>query len=415
VTTLDSFLSATSADVGQACTLLPDPEPRSRRYTIVSVDDHLVEPPDLFEGRLPAKLQRRAPRVEHRDGHDVWVYDGEVHRNVGFNACAGRPPEEWLREPTTFDDMRAGCWDVDQRVLDMNIDGVAVSLNFPSFLPGFAGTRFSRTSDPELGLATTRAWNQWHLEAWCGAHPDRFIPCQIPWLCDPVVAAAEIRRNAVLGHKAVSFSENPEGQGLPSLHTDHWDPFLRACEETGTVVCLHIGSSTRMPVVSADGPPILTPTTLLVNSVLAAAEWIWAGIPIRFPGLKLVLSEGGIAWVPALYDRLRYVHDRHAAWGLPEELAERWRGAGITPAESLVEHFWFCTFDDPSGMRHLDLIGVDHVMLESDYPHSDGSWPDTQAMAHGLLGGLSEADADAITHRNACRVFRHPIPQGARP
>jgi predicted TIM-barrel fold metal-dependent hydrolase len=411
MTTLDDFLSATSADAARAATLLPDPEPRPRPYTIVSVDDHLVEPPHLFEGRLPRRLQHLAPSVQRVGGHDVWVYDGSVHRNVGFNACAGRPPEEWLREPTTFRDMRRGCFDPHERVRDMDIDGVSVSLNFPSFLPGFAGTRFSNTADPALGLAVTRAWNQWHVEEWCGSHPDRFIPCQLPWLRDPVVAAEEIRRNARLGFRAVTFSENPEGQGLPSLHTDHWDPFLQACEETDTVVCLHIGSSTRMPVVSADGPPILTPTTLLVSSVLTAAEWIWSGIPLRFPHLKLVLSEGGIAWVPALYDRLRYVYDRHAVWGLPPEHAERWRHAELTPAEALVDRFWFCTFDDPSGMRHLDLLGADHVMLESDYPHSDGSWPDTQAMAHRLVGDLDPTDADAITHGTACRLFRHPVPQ----
>lgn len=291
----------------------------------------------------------------------------------------------------------------------MDIDGVAASLNFPSFLPGFAGTRFSRTKDQDLGLATVRAWNQWHLEAWCGSHPERFIPCQLPWLNDPELAGEEIRHNAERGFKAVTFSENPVGQGLPSLHGHHWDPFLAACEETETVVCLHIGSSTKTPDVSPDGPPLLTTTTLLVNSLFAAADWIWASIPLRFPRLKVALSEGGVSWVLSLYDRLKYVFERHAVWGLPAETIERWRASDLTPADALLRTFWFCTFDDPSGLRNLDVIGAENVMLESDYPHSDGSWPDSQAMAHRLVGHLDPADAALISHGNAARLFRHPV------
>ena len=112
----------------------------------------------------------------------------------------------------------------------MDINGVWASVCFPSFLPGFVGQRLTLwPKDDDLALAAMRAYNDWHLEAWCGADPDRFVPQQIAYLRDPEVAAAEIRRNADRGFKAVTFSEAPYKLGLPTIHSGHWDPFLAAC------------------------------------------------------------------------------------------------------------------------------------------------------------------------------------------
>src|SRR6202035_4078653 len=115
-----------------------------------------------------------------------------------------------------------------------DINGVYASLNFPSFLPGFAGQRLQLTTkDPELAMAAVRAWNDWHLEEWAGPYPDRIIPCQIPWLLDPVIGAGMIRDNAARGFTAVTFTEAPSRLGLPTIHSGHWDPLLEACAETG--------------------------------------------------------------------------------------------------------------------------------------------------------------------------------------
>ena len=211
---------------------------------IVSVDDHLVEPADLFEGRVPAALADRAPRIEvDDDGDECWIFDGRRHAQIGLNAVVGRPKEEWSLEPARFDQMRRGCWDPEARLADMDLDGVWASVHYPSLIAGFCGSTFSQCSDPQLGLACVRAWNDWHVEEWVGPRTDRFIPLQIPWLADPAMAAADIRANAERGVRAVSLPEQPVDLGLPSLHTGHWDPVLAACEETGTVVCLHCASS----------------------------------------------------------------------------------------------------------------------------------------------------------------------------
>src|SRR6202011_3846461 len=170
-------LSFTTAQIGAdpTVTFLPEPERAERRYTVISVDDHIVEPADTFEGRVPQKFTERAPRVvETDDGGQTWLYDGQSLPNVGFNAVVGRPSSEYGFEPTRFDEMRRGAWDIGARVADMDIDGVDVSLCFPSFLPGFVGQRLTLwPNDDELALTAMRAYNDWHLEAWCGAYPGR--------------------------------------------------------------------------------------------------------------------------------------------------------------------------------------------------------------------------------------------------
>src|SRR5919112_6348268 len=173
---------ATTADAFEEL-FLPEPEPREVRYTVISVDDHLVEPPDMFEGRLPAKLQPHAPKiVETPEGHQVWEFEGKTYTQVGMNAIAGRRPETVRVEPFRFEHMRRGCWDVDARVHDMDINGVWASLSFPSMITGFCGRVFSQCSDPELGLATTVAWNDWLFEDWHSPYPERIIPMGITWL-----------------------------------------------------------------------------------------------------------------------------------------------------------------------------------------------------------------------------------------
>ena len=168
-------------------TWLPEPERAERRYTVISVDDHVVEPPDAFAGRLPSAFADRAPRVVERDdGSEAWVFEGQELPNVGFNAVVGRPVTEYSFEPTRFDEMRRGAWDITARIADMDLNGVYASVCFPSFLPGFAGQRLQQlTDDAELALACVRAWNDWVIEAWAGAAPERMIPLQIPYLLDP--------------------------------------------------------------------------------------------------------------------------------------------------------------------------------------------------------------------------------------
>jgi predicted TIM-barrel fold metal-dependent hydrolase len=305
-------------------------------------------------------------------------------------------------EPANFDEMRRGCWDIDARIADMDQAGIAASVCFPSLIAGFAGTVFSRSKDPDLGLACVEAWNDWHLDVWAGTHPGRIIPMQITWLLDPARAADMVRTNAERGFRALSFAELPARIGLPSLHSGHWDPLLAACEETETVVCLHTGSASWAPLPSDDPPFELFPTLFPINAFLAAADWLWSGVCTRFPRLRIALSEGGVGWVNMLADRVDYVLD-HSASG---QESGHWSD-DLRPSEVLGRNFWFCTLDDPSTLDGvLERFGPDHVMFEVDYPHADSTWPDTQRLVGERVAHLPQEVVAKLTHRNAEELFR---------
>lgn len=404
---LDDLLKKTdfTTAVKGKVTFLPEPEKAHRPFPFISVDDHIVEPKDTFENRMPAKFADRAPRVVDKDGADVWVYDGNEFPNVGFNAVVGRPVDEWGFEPQRFEDMRRGSWDIHHRIKDMNLSGVYASLSFPSFLPGFAGQRLQlSTKDPELALAATRAWNDWHIEEWAGPYPDRIIPCQIPYFLDPEVGAQEIYRNAERGFKAVTFSEGPHALGLPSMHTGHWDPIMRACEETGTVINLHIGSSSTSPGTSDDAPADVTGVLFFGSAMFATVDWLFSKIPVRFPNIKIAMSEGGIGWVPALLDRLDHMDRYSSMYGT-------WAGIDISPADVLRRNFWFCAVEDPSAFVLRDRIGVDNILMEEDYPHSDSLWPNTMKTVQESIGELPDEDIQKFAWKNASELYRHPVPQ----
>jgi hypothetical protein len=378
---------------------------------LVSVDDHVVEPPDMFEGHIPARYADRAPRVVTRDdGSNAWVFEGQEATNVGLNAVAGRPPDEYGLEPTRFAEMRPGCYDIDARIGDMNANGVLASLNFPSY-PQFCGQYFARAEDKDLAIAVLRAYNDWHVDTWCGTHPGRMIPLALPPIWDPQLMADEVRRMAAKGCRAVTFSENPEKLGYPSFHNDHWDPFWTACSDEGTVVCLHIGSSSQVVVTSIEAPVDTLITLQPINIVQAAADLLWSPVLRRFPRLKVALSEGGIGWIPYFLERVDYVYAHHRAW-THQNFGDQ------LPSELFLERIITCFIDDAFGLENRHRLNLDLVTWECDYPHSDSTWPTSPERVAETLTGVPDDEVRKITHENALRefsfdAFAHVAPEQA--
>jgi predicted TIM-barrel fold metal-dependent hydrolase len=373
-------------DVDLQQLFLPDPQLPPPAYTVISVDDHVLEHPHVFEGRLPRRYEDRAPRVvETERGSQAWLFDGQLRHEY----------------------LRPACYDVHERVRDMDLAGMWASLNFPSFVSGFAGRVFSQASDFDLGLAVTIAWNDWLHEEWYSEYPDRFIPLCIVPLTDPEAAVRELVRNAERGCRAVALPELPERIGLPSPFSDYWDPIVRACADTGTVICLHVGSSggSDMP---PEIPPLSSDHFALSDTLFghlshqATAEWLIAGWAHRYPEVQFAISEGGIGWVAMLIDRLDNVLD-HSPYGDAFSFPER-------PSDLLRRNFNFCSLNDPSTAVTIGTVGVENVMVEVDYPHGDTSWPDTQELLRRTWGGHPPATIRAVCSENAARVFRHPLP-----
>ena len=380
---------------------------RTEDLILVSVDDHVVEPPDLFEGHLPKSLMDKAPRVMKKDdGTEVWLYEGNEVPNIGLNAVSGRPPEEYGIEPTSFADMRSGCYVIADRVADMNANGVLGSMCFPSF-PQFCGQLFSRSEDKDVGLAMLQAYNDWHIEEWCGTVPGRFIPLSLPPIWDPQLMADEIRRVAAKGCHAVTFSENPEKLGHPSFHSDYWDPFFTACADEGTVICLHIGSSSQLVMTSIEAPIDVLITLQPMNIVQASADLLWSPVLRKFPTIKFALSEGGIGWIPYFLERVDYVYQNHKAW-TGQDFGDK------LPSQVFKERIITCFIDDAVGIEMRHHVGVDNITWECDYPHSDSTWPNSPEMLSKSLAGVPDDEINKITHENAMRFFRYD-PFSVRP
>ena len=237
-------------------------------------------------------------------------------------------------------------------------------------------------------------------------------------LWDPVAAAAEIERTAALGARSIAFSENPTKLGLPSIHTDHWDPVLRACDETGMVVSMHVGSSSNLIRTSPDMPTLaFMAYSAAANQAGTLLDWLFSGKFQKFADLRIALSEGSIGWIPYFLERAEQVIDKQRFWASRFDIdmnASHERGEAKSASRFdldtdirrlFKDHVYGTFIEDQAGIRLLDVIGEDNVMLECDYPHSDSTWPDTVDMARKWLGHLPEDVQHKITVGNAARVY----------
>ncbi|MFE1983266.1 amidohydrolase family protein [Streptomyces mirabilis] len=366
---------------------------------LISVDDHIIEPPDMFVNHLPERYKDDAPQLVHQDdGTDTWTFRETVIRTAALNAVAGRPKEEYGLEPQALDEIRPGCYDVNERVADMNAGGILAQMNFPSF-PGFAARLFA-TEDADFSLALVRAYNDWHIDEWCGAHPGRFIPMAIPVIWDAELCAAEVRRVAAKGCHSLTFTENPAVLGYPSFHDPYWNPLWRALSDTNTVLSVHIGSSGKLAIPAVDSPPDVMITLQPMNIVSAAADLLWSQPVKDFPDLKIALSEGGTGWIPYFLERVDRTFEMHAAWTLQDF-------GGKLPSEVFREHFLTCFVSDPMGVKLRHEIGIDNIAWECDYPHSDSMWPEAPEELMGVMErfDVSDPDINKMTHENAMRWY----------
>src|SRR5436190_20510260 len=373
---------------------------------VISVDDHVVEPAHVWQDRLPAKMRERGPRVERarwgdfaldsgaaykqemtEDGRwgDYWMYEDRllyVHKRHVAIPLDATPdgdvsrfdPSKMFLAAITYDEMRPGCYDPAARVADLELAGVDGSISFPTF-PRFCGQTFLEGKDLELGLECVKAYNDWMIEDWCGDSGGHLIPlCLIP-LWDVELAAAEVRRNAARGARAVCFSELPPWLGLPSIHSGYWDPFFAACAETGTVVAMHIGSGTKTINSSDDAPDAVQATNMFANSALSLIDFLFSGVLVRYPDLQLLYAEAQIGWIPYVLERVDDVWDVHRGWsGSQTHVPD-------PPSRYYYRQVVGCFFKDGVGVDNLDRVGRGNIAFETDYPHQDGTWPNTHQVA----------------------------------
>jgi predicted TIM-barrel fold metal-dependent hydrolase len=370
---------------------------------LISVDDHILEPRELWQQELPASMRERGPHVSRERARldfiggkltlergveggrwcDVWLFDDLVMPTGLLHAPAGVPREEQANLPAIYEDFRAGVYDQKARLADMDANNVEVSINYPNTFPRFAGQGFAERGDKELAMACLRIYNDWMIDDWGGGDGrGRLIPLTLVPLWDAQLAADEVRRCAAKGSHAIAFTENPAKLGFPSLYTGYWDRLWDACQDTETTVSMHIGSSSSMPTTSDDAPLATSMALNAQNAQGSLCDWVFSRSLERFPGIKLAYAESQVGWMPFQLERMDGVWEEGVG------------GADLeNPPSTYVRGRVFgCIFDDLHGLKSRHEVGLDQILFETDYPHANGTWPNSRAVAHRLC---SKAGMDA--------------------
>jgi predicted TIM-barrel fold metal-dependent hydrolase len=384
---------------------------------IISVDDHVVEPPDLWSSRLPAKYQDVGPRIVRERGGivpgtgdpwspdpdgelaDVWYYEDKRAPVNKLSAAIGMGDLGF--GSATFDEIRPGTWKQKERLEDMTANHVDASVCFPNILPRFCGQTFMEAQDMDLAMLCVKAYNDWMIDEWCaGDGAGRLIPLTLIPLWDAEAAADEVRRCADKGSHAIAFSENPAPLGLPSIHTREWDPVFTACEETESIVCMHIGSSSAMPKTSEDAPFIVSSVLTFQNAMGSLIDFVFSGTLARFPKMSIAYSEGQVGWMPYVMERMDKLWEQRVDNDFGTDLPE-------PPTSYLDGRVYGCIFDDESGLAARDRIGMQNITFEVDYPHADSTFPDTEKIAIEICekAGLNEDEVYQLMRGNAIRAF----------
>jgi predicted TIM-barrel fold metal-dependent hydrolase len=390
----------------------------------ISVDDHVVEPKDLWQSRLPARYLDVAPRVKRQKGQvtydaakqpgfavgdgpdgrwcDVWYYEDTAWPLHAAYAAIGPVAGSPATTALTYDDVLTGCYDQKHRLADMDLNHTEASLCFPT-VPRFCGQLFLNRHDMKLAELCVQAYNDWMIDDWgAGEGRGRLIPLTLVPLWDPALAANEVRRCANKGSHAVAFSESPSELGLPSIHTGEWEPFFAACSETATVINMHIGSSSKQPMTSPGAPMIAMVALTTENSVHALVDWLLCGALERHQGLKIALSEGQVGWMPFIIERLDSAWRRSQNYdpSIYDQLPE-------PPSHYMANRVYACVFDDAVGLANRDRVGMGQIMFETDYPHADSTFPESRQVAEKMISesGLSESEAQQFLRTNAIACY----------
>ena len=441
---------------------------------MISVDDHLIEPPNVWVDRLPAKYRDLGPRWITDDKGEAWLVEGGRRVPVSGAVTAGAiwPPESRPGPftPLPWSQVPPACYDPKARAEAMNTDGVLAAMMFPN-LPGFAGGLFQGLSDKELALLCIQAYNDWILDEFAAAIPGRVIGLALIPMWDGALAAQEAARTIGKGARAVSFSMAPHKLGFPPIHDEYWDPLYSVMNDANLPLCTHLGTGfgfdmgqtpkldfsklgdmakggdvdmDKINDLIADGdfgklmelmgggkagsrtPLPATGVLLQLDGQTTLVEWINSGNFDRFPNLKVALSENGIGWIPAVLQVADWMQEMSAQRitnpfdpendALLTDEARQMAQASIdararmveakrTPTEVFRDHMYGCFIHDPVGLKLLDEIGVDNVMIETDFPHNSTWYPQSMVKAQEWLAGLSDEVRWKILRGNAERVF----------
>ena len=371
------------------------------RYGVISIDDHVQEPPSLWTDRLSkSRWGKRIPHLEQQsDGTERWVVDGEVLLD-SVAAKAGAFMADRNREPRRWDEVPAAAYEPGERLKAMDAAGIAYSVLYPT-VAGSAGQTFGRLQDAELELACVQAYNDWLLEEWAAAS-DRFIPqCIVP-ISSPEATVSEIKRAVTKGHRGVIFPSLPmDLRDVPHVADPGYDPIWATCGELNVPLCLHAGASPGLQYPpSAELKPTLAEAlnavTKPVSSVFVLGLFLFSRILLRHPKLRVVLAESALSW-GMLY--LEWADHQFEHDGLARE------GYDLKPSEMFRRQCYFSTWFDQVA-PFAPYLGAERILWSTNLPLATSTWPRTQDAIDRCLRDVAPETREKILWKNAAGLYR---------
>lgn len=369
---------------------------------LISVDDHVQEPPDLWASRLSkSRWGDRVPHVERQpDGTERWVVDGKPIPLGGVASAQAVMPDR-SAQPQRWEDVPRVVYDPAERLRAMDADGVDYSVLYPT-VAGVGGETFGRLTDPDLELACVQAYNDWLIEGWAAASP-RFIPqCIVPlWPAEATIG--EMRRAVAKGHRGVVYPAVPmELREVPHINGPEYDPIWSACEELGVPICFHAGSATSIQAPPHGLSPKVADAfgaiTRSASTVALLVNLLISRLLLRHPELKVVLAESTLGWGPYL---LEYVDHQFREDGLDRDSAYT-----MKPSEMFRQHCYLTGWYDRAAIQTRRFIGAENILWATNFPLATSTWPNTRETIERCLEGVPPDEREAILWGNAARLYR---------
>jgi predicted TIM-barrel fold metal-dependent hydrolase len=358
---------------------------------IISADSHITEPPGTYVDRIDRAFKHRAPRMVHDATRgDLFVIEGlDKPIPMGLIAGAGKSAEELTMFGARFEDMHRGGWDPHARLADQDRDGVSAEILYPT-----VGMMLCNHPDFDFKHACFAAYNLWIAE-YCGAYPDRLLGIGQTAMRSVEDGIADLESIKALGLRGVMLPGNPAGA---DYNDARWDPFYEAAVDLHLPLSFHILTSAQ-DQARTRGPKLNAFMAIIRGCQDILGTFIFGGVFERHPRLRVVSVEADAGWVPHYMYRMDHAYSRHRYW-LPSGTLTK------MPSEYFREHVYTTFQDDWTAFQVKDLCNIRRLLWANDFPHSDSTWPESQAVLARHAAALTAGERDLILHDNVAELYR---------
>jgi len=374
------------------------------RFGVISVDDHVVEVPDLWvQGMSQAKWGDLIPHVAMQaDGKERWVIEGQA-RTTSSLAPTGALSKDRGTEPQIWSEVPQSVYDPRARLAAMDADGIDYSVLYPS-AAGISGEAICAIKALDLQVECAQVYNDWIIDVWTKAS-SRFVPQAILPAVSVEAAVAEAQRAVARGHKGVIMPAQPSqiNPAAPHLYKPDWDPLWTIIQELDVPICFHAGSAPSVmfeisPAYDSAGARAFDNVRQSAGSAALINGMVLSGILYRFPKLQPVFPGSAIGYVPFALEALDHQWER-------QHLAEN-EGFTQRPSEIFHRQCYVTTWRERVGLRNRNYVGIDRILWESEFPRSSSTYPESMRMIESNFAEVPVKDRELILWRNAARLYK---------